>query len=437
MKCVILAAGRGSRLSRSDSKPLTPLLGVPLIERTMRTALEGGATQFVVVTGYEAERVGAFVTELGRKLSVPVALVHNPEWEEFGNGRSAWYAREVVDSPFILLMADHLFEAEALRRLRDASLPENGLLLAVDAALDRPDIDLDDVTRVDVEGGHIRAIGKKLQGYNAFDTGLFLCSPAIFSALEDAFEAGDSSLSAAVTQLAGKGLAATVDVTGLFWADVDDEAAFIRAETGLLTAVGGKSNDGPVARILNRPISIRVSRNLARTAITPNRVSLLCFALSVVAAGLMLYPAYIGLLAGGLLAQLASILDGCDGEVARLKWQQSAYGGWFDAVLDRYADALLLAAMGLHGWQVTGSMQPVVAGFAAVIGSMVLSYTADKYDGLMRDRLEGGWRLGRDVRMLILCTGAILNQPLPTLIVIAAIMNAEVARRMVICRDAG
>ena len=48
---------------------------------------------------------------------------------------------------------------------------------------------------------------------------------------------------------------------------------------------------------------------------------------------------------GGLLAQLASVVDGCDGEVARLKFHESAYGGWFGAVLDRYADAFLLLGL--------------------------------------------------------------------------------------------
>lgn len=436
MQCVILAAGRGSRLSRSDSKPLTPLLGVPLIERTMRTALMGGATEFIVVTGYKADFVRDFVTRLGRDLSVPVRVVHNPEWEELGNGRSLWHARAALaDGPFLLLMADHLFEAEALLRLREAEVPSEGLLLAVDRGLDRDDIDLEDVTKVLEEEGKIRAIGKELADYNAFDSGLFLCTPAIFGALERAFGEGQSGLSAAVMQLAAEGRARTVDITGIFWADVDDERAFQRAEEGLLCRVRGKTNDGPVSRLLNRPISIRISRHLARTPVTPNQISLACFALSVVAAGLMLYPAYLALLAGGLLAQFASIVDGCDGEIARLKFQGSAYGGWLDAVLDRYADSLLLSAMALHGWQVSGSIWPVVAGFAAVTGSLVLSYTADKYDGLMKERLKDSVRLGRDLRILILSIGALLNQPLATLLVIAVIMNAEVVRRLVICRD--
>ena len=51
---------------------------------------------------------------------------------------------------------------------------------------------------------------------------------------------------------------------------------------------------------------------------------------------------YITLVIGAILAQVASVIDGCDGEIARLKIQVTEFGGWFDAVLDRYADAFLL-----------------------------------------------------------------------------------------------
>ena len=71
------------------------------------------------------------------------------------------------------------------------------------------------------------------------------------------------------------------------------------------------------------------------------------------------YPA---LAIGGMLAQLASIVDGCDGEIARLKHSQSEFGGWFDAVLDRYADAVLLFGLMWHVFAATGTGLSVLAG---------------------------------------------------------------------------
>ncbi len=435
MKCVILAADRGLRLQRSDSKPLTSLLGLPLIELTIRTAMDGGASGFVVVTGYQSARVGAFVSELGQRLGTDITLVENPDWENRENGASLLAAREHLDSPFLLTMADHLFEAETVRRLMEARVPDGGLVLACDYNRNNPLVDPEDVTRVQVDqnNGCIRAIGKGLADYNALDTGLFLCSPGFLDELEQAGREGDSSLSAGVRRLAEKDRALALDVTGAFWIDVDDEAAFRRAEDALLESIRGKDRDGPVSRYLNRPLSARLSRRLAYTSLTPNQISLISFGISVLGAALMLIPHYLGLALGGLLAQGASILDGCDGEIARLKKQQSDYGGWLDAVLDRYSDAFILSALALHAWQ-TGVAAAIPIGFLAVTGALVLSYTADKYDGLMRDKGGSRFRLGRDVRLLVIALGALLNLPLTTLIVIAVTMNAEAVRRMLVCR---
>ena len=65
MKCLILAAGKGSRLwQRGNSKPLIPLLGIPLIERTIRSAIEAGIDEFYVVSGYNGDQVRAFLDDL-------------------------------------------------------------------------------------------------------------------------------------------------------------------------------------------------------------------------------------------------------------------------------------------------------------------------------------------------------------------------------------
>ncbi len=448
MKCLVLAAGGGTRLRpRAESKPLLPLLGVPLIERCIRSAREAGAREFVVVTGHAGEAVSEFLHDLARRLRVSITTAVNPHWDSTENGHSILAAEGLIDEPFLLLMADHLFEPALARRLLEAELPEDGLLLAVDGYLDNPLVDLEDVTRVRRADGHIAAIGKGLAEYDGYDTGVFLCSPALFAAVR---AAEDTTLSAAVRHMAAAGRALAVDVGGLFWCDVDDEAALARAEAALLARLRDKVNDGPVSRHLNRPLSIRITRHLVAWPVTPNQISLFSFFLSVLAAGLFMAGGYLALLLGGILAQAASVIDGCDGEVARLKYQGSDYGGWFDAVLDRYADALLL--FGLlwhelgHEWEHRGAGLAgegdagwvLFIGFMAIIGSFMLSYTADKYDRLMQRRIEAGGkaglRLGRDVRVFVVFLAALTHLVWPALVLIAAVMNAEVLRRILLLR---
>ena len=140
---------------------------------------------------------------------------------------------------------------------------------------------------------------------------------------------------------------------------------------------------------------------------------------------------------GGVLAQFAPVIDGCDGEVARLKFQERPYGSWLDAVLDRYADAFLLLGLTWHAFAANPDSLILLIGFLAVIGSFMVSYTADKYDGLMRGRIGQGFRMGRDVRVLLVFLGALFNQVPLTLLVIAVVMNLETIRRLVTCRDHG
>ena len=434
MKCLIIAAGKGRRLQqKGDSKPLIPILGIPLIERVIRSAMEAGTDDFYVVTGYQSDQVCDFLERLAKCLAIRITLLVNDDWEK-GNGLSVLKARDVLHEPFLLLMADHLFDPHMVCALTAHTLPEGEIVLEVDGDTSNPLVDMEDVTRVKVEDGKIRDIGKGLADFNGFDTGIFLCSPGIFKALDQSREKdGYSTLSGAVRVLAAEGCAKAIPVSG-FWIDVDDPAAFHKAEKALLDRLGDKSNDGPVARYLNRPVSVLFSRHLVKLDITPNQISLFSFLCSLLAAGLFALGGYLVLLLGGVLAQFASIIDGCDGEVARLKYQSSDFGGWFDAVLDRYADAFLLFGLTWHLLAAEASGWVLFTGFMAIIGSFMLSYTADKYDNLMRKRIKaGGWaglRMGRDVRVFLIFLGAVTNLILPVLVVIAVVMNLETIRRV-------
>lgn len=437
-KCLLIAAGKGGRLEqRGDSKPLIPLLGIPLIERVIRTALESGADEFYVVTGYKGGQVRDFLEGLAERLSIRITPLVNDDWDK-ENGLSVLKARDVLHEPFLLLMADHLFDPNLVRSLAALTLAGDEIALVVDGDTRNPLVDMEDVTRVNVEGGKIRNIGKGLSDFNGFDTGIFLCSPAIFEALEKSrVDDGDATLSGGVRVLAAEGRARAIPANG-FWVDVDDPSAFRRAEKALLNRLRDKANDGPVSRYLNRPISVLFSRRLAKLDVTPNQISAFSFLCSLLAAVLFAFGGYLTLLLGGILAQFASIINGCDGEVARLKYQSSDFGGWFDAVLDRYADAFLLFGLTWHLLAVRASSWVLLAGFMAIIGSFMLSYTADKYDNLMRERIKAGGkaglRMGRDVRVFLIFLGAATSLVLPVLVVIAVVMNLETVRRVRIAR---
>lgn len=221
MHCLIIAAGHGSRLREvSVSKPLTPIGGVPLIERVIRAATAGGAAAFTVVTGHEAARLECFLATL---TDFPIRTVRTADWD-LPNGHSVLTGAESIEGDYLLAMSDHLFDPEIVARLIAA--PAAALTLAVDRDLANPLIDLDDATRVETgAGGAILRIGKKLARYDAIDTGLFRATPA----LAEAIRAAPGSLSEGVQRLADQARAQMLDVTGLRWLDVDDPESLAQA----------------------------------------------------------------------------------------------------------------------------------------------------------------------------------------------------------------
>ena len=124
MKCLIIAAGKGGRLQqRGESKPLIPILGVPLIERVIRSAREAGADDFYVVTGCHGERIHTFLSRLSDRAGIRITAIVNEDWGK-ENGLSVLKARQYLRESFLLLMADHLLAT--LRQAENALLADLG-----------------------------------------------------------------------------------------------------------------------------------------------------------------------------------------------------------------------------------------------------------------------------------------------------------------------
>ncbi|MCZ6776691.1 MAG: NTP transferase domain-containing protein [Ignavibacteria bacterium] len=435
MKCLIIAAGRGSRLSsKVDSKPLTRLLGVSLIERVILTAQKSGLTDFYVVTGYNGLKVRQYLDRFSQARNTSITHLVNDEWQK-GNGVSVLKAKGLIRENFILLMADHVISESALVNLTNERIEDGNVLMVVDYGIRTNGlVDDNDATKVLVEDRKILDIGKNINNYNAYDTGIFLCSPALLPAIEESLCDGDESLSGGIRVLAQKGKAETLDIKGGYWIDVDDKKTFSNAEKKLLSTLS-KTSDGPISTYINRPISRRITRHLLSIDISPMYVTLFSFILSLVGGVFFLLGGYVNLVIGGLLSQIASIIDGCDGEMARLKFQVTEFSGWLDAVLDRYSDAFILFALGYHVYSADGSVSVLFVCFLAIVGSFMNSYTADKYDGIMMRKLGPGkryFRMGRDVRIFIVFLGVLGNQPFLVLAIIALLMNLENFRRVVV-----
>ncbi|AEN73534.1 Nucleotidyl transferase [Rhodothermus marinus SG0.5JP17-172] len=241
---IVLAAGLGSRLAGArpgfQLKPLTPVAGMPLILRTLRSVALAGCREVVIVVGYHGEEVQEAVR---RHYHGPlrVHFAHNPHYE-LQNGLSVLAARPYVkEAPFLLTMADHVLGDELMALVRTHRPPADGATLLVDYRTDQI-FDLDDATKVRVEDGWIVDIGKHLTDFNAIDTGVFVCTFALMDALEAVYrEQGDASLSDGVRRLARARRMAALDIGDGFWQDVDTPEMLAYAERRLLEMARSES----------------------------------------------------------------------------------------------------------------------------------------------------------------------------------------------------
>jgi len=295
--------------------------------------------------------------------------------------------------------------------------------------------DSDDATKVRCSNRRLVAIGKELDEWDGIDTGVFLCTPALFPALGKAQDVGQHSLTDGIADLVSRDLVRAVDVTGCHWLDVDTPEAMAEAERRLLASLHKDGQDGFISRRMNRPLSTRLSKYLVRTAITPNQITVISFLISLTGSAFLFLGTYTTGVLGGILVQAGSVVDGCDGEVARLKGIATPRGGWLDTMLDRYADlAITFAIVAAYARHSPGSL-PWITGMVAATGFVLVSYVTKEF--ALRHRSEFSHNLlnrikHRDLRLLVISAGAVAGLAFEALLVVGVLSHAVVAGIMVL-----
>jgi archaetidylinositol phosphate synthase len=150
-----------------------------------------------------------------------------------------------------------------------------------------------------------------------------------------------------------------------------------------------------------------------KIGLTPNQISLIGFILVLASAVsyVMTTPQTLWLLVLAVVFLLASgFCDTLDGIVARTFQQETVFGGFFDSVLDRYADAAVYAAIIVAGLvnPVWGPIWGSAWGLAALTGSMMVSYTRARAEAA-GIKMESVGLAERAERMLILAAVSIVG----------------------------
>ncbi|MET1129179.1 MAG: CDP-alcohol phosphatidyltransferase family protein [Thermoproteota archaeon] len=185
-----------------------------------------------------------------------------------------------------------------------------------------------------------------------------------------------------------------------------------------------KPTDGPVSRYLNRRLSVRITLALAKLSRPPSPDAISVISAAVVALGGALFAAGLPWM-GGLIAQLGSVLDGVDGEIARVLGRSSKGGAFFDTMLDRLADVALIFGVALLA---LASLEPRAAAaltLLAVSGDILVSYlhgVGEKLAGVhpaLIGRIPS--IASRDVRIFTIMVAGLLGLPHLGLAAVAAL----------------
>lgn len=351
------------------------IAGLPLIQRTVLAALRCFA-RVIILAGEHAGPLNELLEAEGRADAVEVAKTVS-----------------VAEGALVLIPSDCVLTAATLERVKAATLDGRPLLF-------------------EAAGG----------------ARISLCGPGMLAGMDlGGLAARGADPLWATLQARG---AHAVPLGGEICLPVSDERTVVAAEAALCARLRATAaaSDGPLAHWIDRRISLRISRWLVRhTRLRPNHITLAGTCVGLLAAGLLAAGSYGTAVAGTLLFLCTAIIDGCDGEVAQLTFQESAFGEKFDVVTDNIVHAAIFIglALGLHHRDPTGHslvfLGILLGGFAC---GVIVSYV---FLVLRPDFASGGgppvsWK-GKVRRWVLAAFRAAMNRDFAYLLVLFAIVD--------------
>lgn len=401
-QAVLLATSTSVRRGHPVPTALTRCGGVSLIKRALMVLSRNGVRRFVVVVAdAEVRRVTMADAQVAGLEIVWIVNAERPADDAY----SLWRSRPHLRGDFFVAPCDRVFTAAVVKAL--IAEPLDAVTIAVGrapvAALPAGEqaaslpADTHAIALVDVgaKAGLVRELGGR---GDAWSTGVFVASRSLFDALDVVDAAGNTrSLPEALADLTARGAVRAADIGDALWHPARNEFERKRAQSLLVRSLR-KSVDGVIARHINRRFSLAATRILMHFPVRPNHVTAFSLMVSIAAAvtAAMATAAAPGwLIVGAVLWQLASMLDGIDGELARLKFAESKFGEWFDTLTDDVGKFMFFVGSGVGFSTVTG--QPIWLQICGLAVAIQLALSLSLYRKLLRTGSGSHYALAWDV----------------------------------------
>lgn len=311
------------------------IAGVPLLHRVLLSGCKAGVRRWLVLAQHEAQGVHASLTT-AYKLRETAWQVYDLAGTEPGSLAAALPAEDVlvVTSPAVC----------DFRLFADLQVAVSPTLCVTTAVGTTP-------ADVVVQDGLV--VASAAQGAPAYrSTGILRCSGAwLGQILQPAWQdmrQGASPYAVLLAGLMARTAVRALDVSQRLWSPLTEplDLSVAAAETQLLHSLG-REGDSVLVRVLDRRLSQALTRRLMHTQVTPNQLTLCSAAIGLSGAFFLAQPSPVWQVLGGLLFLLSTILDGCDGEIARLTFQESEFGAKLDLAMDNVVHLFLFPSIAL------------------------------------------------------------------------------------------
>ena len=228
MKLVIIAAGRGSRISSISNglpKILIEVFNKTLLEHLIQNCVSVGISDIVIVTGHNSDIIHDYISD--NRFNINIELAYNDDWN-LPNGISVLASKNNIpkDHDFMISMSDHFYNDDLLIKIKDSVLTNITVNVGADYKTDAIH-DPDDAMKliIDRNSNSISQMSKDLIKYNAVDCGIFKCKYEFFSILQEAKDSGKYSLSDACNILINNQDLGGVNIEDSMWIDIDTPEA--------------------------------------------------------------------------------------------------------------------------------------------------------------------------------------------------------------------
>ncbi|MEX2425303.1 MAG: CDP-alcohol phosphatidyltransferase family protein [Thermomicrobiaceae bacterium] len=169
----------------------------------------------------------------------------------------------------------------------------------------------------------------------------------------------------------------------------------------------------------------RLGYYLAQTRLSPNAFTVIGLLLNIIVAVIIGSG---NLVVGGIMALVAGAFDMLDGAVARVTGKITRFGGFFDSTLDRYSEAIVYFGLLFYLLETDAGTTAVALLFAAIIGSLMVSYTRARAEAADMDAEVG--LFARPERIILLAILLIFGQPVIALWILAIVTNFTTLQRI-------